>query len=48
MQDVGDLVVKGDPERQREVIHSHGAQRIMEATKTPSIQLERTDARVCL
>jgi hypothetical protein len=30
------------------VVHSHEAQHIMEATETPSIWLERTDARVGL
>ena len=48
MQDAGDLAERGDPARQREVVYSHEAQCIMEAIETPSIQLERTDARVGL
>jgi hypothetical protein len=48
LRDAGDLAERGDPARQREVVHSHGAQRIIEATETPFIRLERTDARVGL
>jgi len=53
LRDTVGLVVRGDLARQREVVHNHGAQHIMEAMAwwqetTPSIRLERTDARVGL
>jgi len=48
LRDVGDLVVRGDPARQREMVQSHGARRTMGATATPSVRLERTDAHVGL